>query len=296
MADPLPAGVAILDATPCHLGEGAAYDPATGTAWWFDILERRLFEARPDTGAVRVHALPLMASAIAVAGDGRHVLSAEDGLHLREADGRLTRLVAVEDDVPGTRSNDARVHPCGTFWFSTMGRAAEPGAGAIYAYRGGAVARLFPDITIPNAICFTADGATGFFADTGRGELYRVDLDPTTGLPRGEPALLYRHEDEAGLDGAVVDAAGLLWIARWGGARVDAFTQAGERVRSVAVPARQPSCPAFVGAALDRLLVTTAVENMDEAARAADPLGGQTFLVTPDAVGRPEPRIRLGEA
>ena len=36
--------------------------------------------------------------------------------------------------IPPTRSNDARVHPSGTFWIGTMGRNAEKGAGAIYAF------------------------------------------------------------------------------------------------------------------------------------------------------------------
>ena len=30
----------------CHLGEGPTYDATTDTAWWFDIVERRLFEVR----------------------------------------------------------------------------------------------------------------------------------------------------------------------------------------------------------------------------------------------------------
>ena len=36
---------------PCHLGEGPTYDVATDTAWWFDILEGRLFEAHSAAAA-----------------------------------------------------------------------------------------------------------------------------------------------------------------------------------------------------------------------------------------------------
>jgi hypothetical protein len=35
---------------------------------------------------------------------------------------------------------------------------------------------------------------------------------------------------------------------------------------------------------------------MDEAARAADPDHGRTFLLDVGAMGRPEPRVRLGAA
>ena len=286
-------GATILSDVRCHLGEGATYDPTTGTAWWFDILERKLFEGDPETKSVRVHELPVMASALAIADAERQVISAEDGLYLRQRTGGRMRLLHAVGATTGAaiRSNDGRVHPCGTFWFSTMGRRAEPDAGAIYALHEGAVHRLFPNITIANAICFAADGATGFFADTDRRELYRVPLDPKTGLPVGAPVPVLRNE--VGLDGAVVDADGRIWIARWGGARVDVFTMQGDRIRSLDVPARQPSCPAFVGRELQQLLVTTALEGMDAATRAADPHGGKTFLLDPKTRGRPEPRIYL---
>jgi sugar lactone lactonase YvrE len=282
----------ILSDVRCHLGEGATYDTSTGTARWFDILERKLFESDPETGSVRVHVLPVMASALAVVDAERQVISAEDGLYLRtRTDGRMRLLHEVKATGVAVRSNDGRVHPCGTFWFSTMGRAAEPDAGAIYALHAGAVHCLFPNVTIANGICFAADGAAGFFADTARRELYRVTLDPKTGLPTDPPVPVLR--DEAGLDGAVVDADGLIWIARWGGGRADVFTMQGDRVRSLDIPARQPSCPAFVGRALRQLLVTTALEGMDATARAADPHGGKTFLLDPKTQGRPEPRVRL---
>ena len=68
-----------------------------------------------------------------------------------------------------------------------MGRKAEIGAGAIYALHRGELKQLFTRLTIPNAICFSPDAATGYFADTRENVLYRVPLDPATGLPSGEP-------------------------------------------------------------------------------------------------------------
>lgn len=279
----------------CHLGEGPAYDAASDTAWWFDIVERRLFEARLGSGEIVIHALPLMASALAMVDEGRQLLATEHGLMLRDiATGGLEMLAPVEADEPATRSNDARVHPSGTFWFSTMGRQAEPGAGTIYAWHAGTVHALFHGRTIPNAICFSPDGATGYFAETGTNTLHRVALDPATGLPLKAPTVIHRHRDAGGLDGAVVDADGRLWCAIWGGGRLNAYSPAGELLRSVAVPARQASCPVFVGPAFDKVLVTTAWQHMDEEARAADPHHGRTFLLDIGAHGRAEPRVRLG--
>jgi sugar lactone lactonase YvrE len=284
----------MLGETRCLLGEGPAYDAASDTAWWFDILEKRLHEAALADGAVRVHTLPFMASALGFIDDARQLVAADDGLYVRSLqDGRLTLAVPLEAGNPATRSNDGRAHPSGAFWIGTMGRRAEPGAGAIYAFRAGELTQLFAGITIPNAICFSPDGATGYFTDTPSNVLCRVPLDPATGLTAGPPETLLVHGGPGGLDGAVVDAEGRIWCAIWGGACLHAYSPDGELVRRVAVPARQPSCPVFAGAGFTRVLVTSAYEHMDEAARAADANHGRTFLLDVGATGRPEPRVRL---
>jgi sugar lactone lactonase YvrE len=284
----------VLCAEHCHLGEGPTYDVATGTAWWFDIREGKLFETQLGLGQVRVHPLGRMASALGRIDAERQLIVADDGLYIRNlADGALSLYRPLEADNPATRSNDSRVHQSGTFWIGTMGRRAERGAGAIYALHRGEIVRLFPNISIPNAICFSPDGATGYFADSAENVLYRVALDPATGLPSGAPEVLLRQRGTGDIDGAVVDADGLIWNACWGGGCVDVYSPDGVHQRSFAVPARQASCPAFVGADLSRLLVTSAWQDMDEAARAADPGHGQTFLLEVGARGRAEPDVRL---
>lgn len=278
----------------CHLGEGPTYDVATDTAWWFDIRAGKLYEAHLGREHIRSHELGRMASALGRIDAEQQLIVAEDGLYIRRiADGAMTLFRALEADNPSTRSNDARVHASGTFWIGTMGRKAEPGAGAIYALHRGKLSTLFPGISIPNSICFSPDGALGYFADTARNVLYRVALNPATGLPRADPEVLLRHTGLGGLDGSVVDADGLIWNACWGGSRIDVYSPQGERVRSLRVPALQASCPAFVGPGLSRLLVTSAWQDMDEAARAADPQAGQTFILEVAARGRAEPDVKL---
>lgn len=285
----------VLSGHQCVLGEGCNYDAATDTAWWFDIIERTLFHADLASGAVTAQPLPVMASVLAFIDDRRQLLAAEDGLYLRDvADGRLTLHTPLEADNHSTRSNDGRVHSSGALWIGTMGREAEKGAGAIYRFHRGELLQLYAGVSIPNAICFAPDGATAYFTDSREGILYRVAVDPANAMPVGTPATLYDLRGEAGApDGAVVDAEGLIWNARWGGSCIDVYTPEGERVRSIRVPAKQPSCPVFVGRHFDRLLVTTASEGMDEEARAADPKAGMTFILDIGATGRPEPRLRL---
>jgi sugar lactone lactonase YvrE len=288
---------AVLCDERCYLGEGPTYDAATDTAWWFDIVERRLFEAHLGSGRTTIHYLVVMGSALGRIDAHRQLVVADDGLYVRTlADGRMELFRPLEADHSATRSNDARVHPSGTFWIGTMGRRAEANAGAIYALHRGELSLLYAEITIPNAICFSPDGATGYFADTGKNVLFRVDLDAATGLPRGAPVPLVTRRGRGGIDGAVVDADGLIWNARWGGGCVDVYSPQGQHLRSLRVPARQSSCPAFVGRDFSRLLVTSAWQDMTDDAKRADPDHGRTFVLDVAARGRSEPDVKLATA
>jgi sugar lactone lactonase YvrE len=236
-----------------------------------------------------------MASAIAAIDGERQLVSTETGLYVREiASGRLTSHTPIEADDAATRSNDGRVHPCGAFWVSTMGKTAENGAGSIYWFFKGALRRLFAGISIPNSIAFSPDGKVAYHTDSATGLLMRTDCDPATGLPQGEPKVFADRGGGTGdHDGSVVDADGTLWNARWGEGRVAAYAPDGRLVRSVPMPATQVSCPAFFGPRADRLAVTSAWSGMDEARRAADPQAGKTFLIDLPVKGRFEPRVLL---
>jgi len=278
----------------CQLGEGPTYDPVSGKLYWFDIVGCKLLEKRMPDGDLVVHDLPFMASALAVIDPARQMLVTEHGLYIRDvATGKLTLHKAVEADNEITRSNDSRVHPGGALWFGTMAKDERTGAGAIYWYREGEVKLLFPAITIPNSICFTADGRTAYYTDTHQNILMRVACDPVTGLPAGEPQIFYAHTGEGGLDGSVVDAAGQVWNARWGGGCVDVYSQDGKPVRSVPVPAQKSTCPVFVGKSASHMVVTSASKGMSEAELAAEPEAGCTFLLDIEVAGRFDPPVRL---
>ena len=284
----------ILCDVACHLGEGPTYDPATDTAFWFDIRERKLHALTLSTMAKAVHDLPFLGSVLAVVDAQRQLIVSDQGLFIRTvADGRLAPFARLEDKTEN-RSNDGRMHPSGALWASTMGRSAQKQAGAIYHVAGTTVTKLFSNLTIPNSICFSPDGATGYFIDTDVNRLMRVALDAKTGLPSGEPAMLSdQSAAPGGVDGSVCDADGLIWNARWGEGCVDVYRPDGTRIARHLVPASQSSCPAFIGAGADRLMVTTAWQDMDDAARRADPHAGQTFELGIAVRGRFEPKFVL---
>ncbi|MEM7463544.1 MAG: SMP-30/gluconolactonase/LRE family protein [Pseudomonadota bacterium] len=286
-----------LPAERCDLGEGPTYDPHTNTAWWFNILAGKLHEYRFDTSVSVVHELPCMGSVIARIDGERQLIATEDGFYVRQiSNGQLKRIAELEADNRNTRSNDGRVHPSGRLWIGTMGKAAEDKAGSIYWFDGAEIRSLYREITIPNSICFSPDGQTGYFTDTKINTVWRVALNPLDGMPRGEPEPFLKGSDlptGGGFDGSVTDADGNLWNACWGGSAVNCFSPDGTLLKSIEVPAAQPSCPVFVGENLDTMLVTTAFEGYSDAQLAADPEAGFTFLVKGPFNGKAEPDFRM---
>lgn len=278
----------IFDHTPCELGEGPLWHPERGALFWFDVLNKRMH------GEGRVRAFPEYASAAGWIDRDRLLVATETRLLVLDLETGAERTLApLEADDPRTRSNDGRADPLGGFWIGTMGKRAEPGAGAIYRYHRGALRKLYAGITIPNAISFTPDGRAAHFTDTKTRRVMKVALD-ADGWPSGEPEVFLDLTDE-GLnpDGAVVDADGVFWLAQWGASRVAAYAPDGHFVRAVSFDAPHTSCPAFGGADLADLYCTTARENLDAAGLAAHPHSGKTFVAHGVGRGRPEPRVIL---
>ncbi|QOF73028.1 SMP-30/gluconolactonase/LRE family protein [Aminobacter sp. SR38] len=286
--------VSVLSDHACELGEGPSYDPVSDTLYWFDIVNGLLLEKRFGEDRTMTTQLGQMASAQATIDGERQLILTETGLHVRDrTTGGMALHTPVEATNAATRSNDARVHPCGALWFGTMGKQAEAGAGRVYWFFRGELRELYAGVSIPNSIAFSPDGTIAYYADTAVGRIMRVACDARTGLPEGEPKVFAESQSTGSFDGSVVDGDGTLWNARWGEGNLVAYAPDGELVRSVPLPVSQPSCPAFLGKHADRLAVTSAWIGLSDDAHRAEPDAGRTFLVDLPVKGRLEPDVLI---
>lgn len=283
----------IFDSERLELGEGPGYDPKRNIAWWFDIERSRVYLHDGSLGKTTRYNLDAAGSALAVTEDARYLMVAADGLYLFDpATGSTQFHIGLEVENSNTRSNDARVHPSGHFWVSTMGWNAEEKAGSIYLLKEGRLEPIFTGVTIPNAICFSPAGETGYFTDTSDGRIMKVALDPDTGRPVAAPEV-YIADPGGNPDGAVTDAEGNLWVTLFGGGRVLGYNPSGVQIGEISVPAANVTCPAFVGADARQMLVTTALYGLTEAERAENPGAGATFVTEVDIPGRFDPPVKL---
>ena len=117
---------------------------------------------------------------------------------------------------------------------------------------------------------------------------------PSHGWPVGAPEPFCDPRAEGwNPDGAVVDAAGNLWNAQYGGFRVAVYGPDGAFREAHAVAARNTTCPAFGGAGLDRLFCTSATQHMDAKTLAEHPDNGKTFVIDGVGPGQAEHRVIL---
>ncbi len=283
----------VFDDRPCQLGEGPLWHPSRGQLFWFDIVGRKLM-TRDDQGP-KEWALDEMTSAAGWIDADRLLVASETALWVMDLEsGATDRVTALEADNPLTRSNDGRADPWGGFWIGTMGKKAESGQGSIWRYYRGELRRLYPGISITNAICFSPDRRFGYFADTARHIVWRVALNPLHGWPKGEPEVfLDLTASGRDPDGAVIDADGTLWLAEWGSSRVAAYGADGQFIRAVPIGGRHTSCPAFGGAEMKTLFVTTARVDLSQDVLTAEPLNGCTFAADAGATGLPEYQVIL---
>ncbi|TBU97618.1 SMP-30/gluconolactonase/LRE family protein [Phytopseudomonas dryadis] len=283
----------VADQRRCTLGEGVFWHPEREQVFWFDIPGRRLLSQRD--GQPLEWAFEQRVSAAGWLDRDTLLIASETALLTFDLRTRARQtLCALEADNPLTRSNDGRADPWGGFWIGTMGLEAQPQGGAIHRYYRGELRCLFPGISITNAICFSPDRRFAYFADTARDLIWRQPLDERHGWPLGE-AERFIDCARQGVhpDGAVVDSQGRLWNAQWGASRVACYDPAGRFLHAIGLPASQISCPAFGGAGLSTLFVSSAREGMSAEELAREPDAGKLFAVELQVRGQAEHRVIL---
>jgi sugar lactone lactonase YvrE len=270
----------------CELGEGIVWDAARQRLWWTDIDGRQIWTCDPVSRATERFTPPDRVGFVAVAADGRLLLGAAKAL-LMAAPGAAgvlttTRLVDLEIDLPTTRANDGRTDRRGNVVFGTLDEQKPRQAIARfyqYSSRHGLRPLDLPRCRVSNSICFSPDGRTLYFTDTPTGVIRCADYDADAAAVTNLRDFAAIAAEDGHPDGSIVDADGCLWNAAWGGAVVRRFTPDGRLDRVVRVAAKNPTCPAFGGAGLGTLYVTSSRQQHTPAELAAAPQAGGVFAI-----------------
>jgi sugar lactone lactonase YvrE len=87
-------------------------------------------------------------------------------------------------------------------------------------------------------------------------------------------------------DGIAIDDEGCLWVAMWGGGRVEGVDPLSQRVvATVTLPCTNVSSVAFGCTHRDELYITTARADLPLATLAREPHAGEVFVTRPGTTG-----------
>lgn len=276
-----------------HLGEGALWHAATRSVWFVDIMGRRIHRCAADGGERRSWDAPGQVGFVVAAASGGLLCALEDGLYRFDAaSGGFACLRKLEEDVPGNRFNDGYVDAGGNLWFGSMDDAQQRASGALYRLdRHGVLARADDGYCITNGPAISPDGGTLYHTDTPLRRVYAFDLRDD-GVLANKRVFLQLPEGSRP-DGMAVDAEGHLWIALFGGGRIERYTAAGRLVGSVGFPCLNITKLAFGGDDLCTAYVTTAWKGLSPAQRLEQPLAGGLFAFRVDTPGLPHAAFGL---
>ncbi|MFJ1470851.1 SMP-30/gluconolactonase/LRE family protein [Massilia orientalis] len=265
------------------LGEGIIWDDKGARLFWTDIESSELWSHAPATGALQRWPLPERLCSMALThDDGRLLLGLASGLAFFDlASGDLDRICDVEAELPTTRLNDGRTDRQGRFVFGVFNQAENPKnpIGGFYRLNHDLSLERLPlgGVAIANSICFSPDGRTMYYADSGTREIRCCDYDPDTGAVANLREFAAADGAPGDPDGSTIDADGYLWSTRWGAGQVVRFAPDGTVDRVLTLPAPQPTCPAFGGPGLDMLYVTSATVGLRAGQLADAPKSGGVF-------------------
>ncbi|HTH59372.1 MAG TPA: SMP-30/gluconolactonase/LRE family protein [Paraburkholderia sp.] len=290
MTLPLPECVWPLGA---ELGEGPLWQAAENAVWFVDIKGHRVHRLSTATGEQTTWDAPGQVSFIVPHENGAFVCGLPGDLYRFDAaSGRFDKLLDIEPDLPGNRLNDGFVDAQGRLWFGSMDNAEEAPSGTLYRVDEDGIARA-QDVgyVITNGPAMSPDGRTLYHNDTMRRVVYAFDV-ADDGMLSGKRVFATISGD-GHPDGLAVDAEGFVWVALFGGWRIERYSPDGTLVAEVPFPCANVTKLAFGGDDLQTVYATTAWKGLSAVERQHQPAAGGLFSFRSPVPGQKQSRCTV---
>jgi L-arabinonolactonase len=194
-------------------------------------------------------------------------------------------------------ANDGKCGRSGRLWTGTKHKgedAADTGYLARFDARGYRLIEWLYPVHISNGLAWSPDNTKLYYNDSTE-TIWVFDYDIDTGAISNRRIFTNLAEDGAVPVGMTIDSQGALYVAMWGGSRVDVYNEingAGIRTCSIEIPtALQISSVAFGGSNLHTLFVTSASVALTPWQTERYPDSDRIFAIEMHVPGLPEARF-----
>jgi sugar lactone lactonase YvrE len=270
---------ALID-LPMQLGESPVWHPEECALYWLDIAGKAVHRFALAHSEHRTWQVPSEPGCIACCTSGGLLVAMRSGVAILNTNtGALNPVAESPYNPEKFRFNDGRCDAAGRLWTGTLYDPRDEPAGSLYCIDKGKIEDAKRAVTVSNGVAFSPDSKTMYHADTTAHRIYAYDFQLESGrISNPRVFMQFSNDRSVGYggrpDGAAVDSEGAYWCAMYEGGRLLRIAPSGVILDEIALPVRCPTMPAFGGADMKTLFVTTARHNRSDAELKAHPLSG----------------------
>ncbi len=267
------------------LGEGPYYDYRNGNISWIDIVRKKLFILDKNKKLKEVLFKEKIGAAIPIKDSYGFIVFGETKLFLYQND-EIKEYKDISNIVSnGMRCNDAKADRKGRIWFSTM---VDDGVnkphGGLYTIIDDKII-FMQETKLGNGLAWNKDNTKFYFNDSIEHKVFIYDYDINKGLISNRKVLA---EIDGIPDGMTIDDNDNLFIAIWGGNRIEVRDSiSGKILDIINMPTKLVTSCTFSGEDFNELIITTAgLSELDEYA-------GKIFKLKTNYKGLPESFVKI---
>lgn len=282
----------VIEAPRTILGEGPMWSVRDQVLYWIDIVSRRIFRLRPETGRVDVRELPYAPSAVIPRASGGLLIVTKKGMALTDFDSPHLESVPVPlVDFKKEVFNDAKCDSAGRLWIGTRDlHVSEPNGGLFCMHADFSMHRHAGGLIVSNGIAWAELDRVMYHVDSRPGRIDAYDFDASAGVLSNRRVFRdYAKEGATAIpDGCAADSEGGLWVAEVGDWHIRRYAPDGRLDREIPVPFQKPTSVMFGGADLATLYVTSMRFGLSDEAVLDQPLAGSLLQLDVGVKGQPE--------
>ncbi len=246
-----------------YLGETPLWSTQEQALYWVNCENPpQIHRWQPHTGTHTVWPMNERVGGIVLKAEGGLLVVLSHGLYDFDSNSGELTLRAASPLPDYVSLHECQCDRQGRLWvgaydhhFSPQQRNAKEGA--IFRLDGDQLTPVIDNISVANALAFSPDGRTLYVSDSPTRRVDAYDLDPVSGELSNGRHFVSLGDGEGYVDGATVDAEGGFWLAAVGAGTLRRYLADGTLDQVVELPVSNPTKPAFGGAELDTLYVTT---------------------------------------